>query len=119
MTYFRQISCQVLSALALLLGSSVIWAQEAATTLFAQGEVTTESAHLIHPAFTKAIPVFKSDRVTTQNVGRVQLRFSDAGLGSLLPATSFAFEEHFYGETLVGSLVFGLLKGGLRTLTGT
>ncbi|HLS17865.1 MAG TPA: FecR family protein [Paenalcaligenes sp.] len=119
MTYFRQISCQVLSALALLLGSSGIWAQEAATTIFAQGEVTAESTQHGQRALAKAEPVFNSDRVNTHNDGRVQLRFSDGGLVSLMPDTLFAVEEYFYEDTQEGSLVFGLLKGGLRTMTGT
>src|SRR5690625_4846736 len=119
MTYFRQISCQVLSALALLLGSSGIWAQEAATTIFAQGEVTAESTQHGQRALAKAEPVFNSDRVNTHDDGRVQLRFSDGGLVSLMPDTLFAVEEYFYEDTQEGSLVFGLLKGGLRTMTGT
>src|SRR5690625_300836 len=119
MTYFRLISAQALGAMALLLGSPQAWAQEAATTLFVQGRVTAESTQHGHRDLAKADPVFNSDRVNTHDDGRAQLRFSDGGLVSLMPDTLFAVEEYFYEDNEEGSLVFGLLKGGLRTMTGT
>src|SRR5690625_5389174 len=99
MTYFRQISCQVLSALALLLGSSGIWAQEAATTIFAQGEVTAESTQHGQRALAKAEPGFNSDRVITHNDGRVQIRFSNGGLVTLMPDTLIPVAQYYYEAT--------------------
>ncbi|HLR30487.1 MAG TPA: FecR family protein [Paenalcaligenes sp.] len=119
MTYFKLISAQALSAMALLVSSPLAWAQEAATTLFVQGQVTAESTQHGQRDLAKADPVFNSDRVNTHDDGRAQLRFSDGGLVSLMPDTLFTVEEYFYEDDEEGTLVFGLLKGGLRTMTGT
>lgn len=107
-------------SLGLLLVSSSALAEPtpAATTLFTQGTVTAQSTAMGERALQKSDPVYESDRINTHTDGRAQLRFSDGGLVSLMPDTLFTVEEYFYEGEDDGALVFGLLKGGLRTITG-
>src|SRR5690625_258165 len=90
----------------------------AATTLFAKGAVTAESPTHGHRQLEKSADIYEDDRINTHTDGRVQLRFTDGGLVSLMPDTLFTVEEYFYDSEDEGALVFGLLKGGLRTVTG-
>lgn len=120
MTYFKNSLPKQLCAAALCLFSTALWAdtQPAATTLFVDGTVTAESAaHGMRELEQKAA-VFERDQIDTHSDGRAQLRFTDGGLVSLMPDTLFAVEEYFYENEDEGALVFGLLKGGLRTMTG-
>src|SRR5690625_4245165 len=90
----------------------------AATTLFAKGAVTAESPTHGHRQLEKSAAIYEDERINTHTDGRVQLRFTDGGLVSLMPDTLFTVEEYFYDSEDEGALVFGLLKGGLRTVTG-
>src|SRR5690625_4813999 len=91
----------------------------AGTTVFVNGHVVATAPARRARELMKHDEVFNEDRIETADNGRAQLRFSDGGLVSLLPNTIFSVEEYFYeDDAYPDSAVFGLLKGGLRTVTG-
>jgi hypothetical protein len=53
--------------------------------------------------------------------GRAQIRFTDGGYTSLQPNTEFRIDDYHYDAVKTEESVgfFSLLKGGLRTITGT
>lgn len=59
----------------------------------------------------------EGDTVRTGPDGRLQIRFSDGGLVSLQPSTTFAIEEYRYGNGGQRSF-FSLLRGAVRSATG-
>jgi hypothetical protein len=65
-------------------------------------------------------PVDQGDVVVTSNNAYLQLKFTDGGEVTLRPNTQLRIERyHFEPEKpQEDSLIFGLLKGGLRTITG-
>ncbi len=65
-------------------------------------------------------PIFVGDTILVGKNGFVQLRFRDGTLVALRPDSEFLVEEYEYQETAEGNgkLVFNLLKGGLRTISG-
>ncbi len=66
-------------------------------------------------------PVYAGDTVVVGENGFVQIRFVDNTLIALQPNSEFVVEEYVYHgkEDGSGKLVFNLLKGGLRTISGT
>lgn len=91
----------------------------AAVVLFSHGKVTVVNAAGTH-ALEKGDNVIEGDMISTGTDGRVQMRFTDGGLVSLTPGSSFAVTQ--YNQPTAnsgGSLVFNLVKGGLRTISGT
>ncbi len=102
------------------LGTAVALAEVAARADFVHGLVTATEAGQAGRSLVKGGEIFDHDRVDTAQGARAQLRFSDGGLVSLLPETTFSVEEYRLGDAggEDGSLVFGLLRGGLRTVTG-
>src|SRR5699024_7525117 len=91
----------------------------AGTTVFVNGHVVAMAPATASRELVKGDEIFNQDRIETAANGRAQLRFSDGGLVSLLPNTMFSVEEYFYEDDAESdSAVFGLLKGGLRTVTG-
>ena len=107
--------------LGLCMSLGLVQAQDhaAGVTLFAEGQVTAQSRQQDPRNLSQSDPIYEHDQITTHNEARAQLRFTDGGLVSLMPDSRFVVEEYLYQETQEqGSLVFGLLKGGLRTVTG-
>jgi len=64
--------------------------------------------------------VVSGDTVNTQKDSYAQIKFSDGGLITLKPNTSVKIQDfHFkQEEPAKDSFVFGLVKGGLRAVTG-
>jgi hypothetical protein len=64
--------------------------------------------------------VEQGDVVVTSYNAYVRLKFTDGGEVTLRPNTQLRIERYHYEPTKPqeDSLVFGLLKGGLRTITG-
>ncbi|MFC4297623.1 FecR domain-containing protein [Castellaniella hirudinis] len=122
----RQVSdlaWRVLAAWVVLIagvGMGSVRAEVAARADFVHGLVTATESGQAGRALSKGAEVFDQDRIDTAQGARAQLRFSDGGLVSLLPETTFSVEEYRLGDAggEDGSLVFGLLRGGLRTVTG-
>ena len=93
----------------------------AANVHFAAGVVTAQSGDAPKRPLAKGSDVLSRDRVETGADGRVQMRFTDGSLVSLMPGTSFLVEEYRLGSGGAdeGSLVFNMVRGGLRTVTGS
>lgn len=102
-----------------LLSLHAFAATEAAVILFSNGTVTKVSAADKQP-LAKGDHLAAGDTVNTGHDGRVQMRFTDGGLVSLMPNSSFAIDRYNQPDNQDGgSLSFRLVKGGLRTLTGS
>lgn len=108
-------------ALLLLLISAPAHANLAANVHFASGYVAATAPGQDARQLAKGDDIFRTERVDTGDNGRVQMRFTDGGLVSLMPGSTFTIDEYFHegGADDDASLVFGLLRGGLRTVTGT
>src|SRR5690554_1242129 len=103
--------------LALVLPAQAV--TEAASVLFSHGNVVLTNDTGSYP-LEKGAAVSAGDTVITGEDGRIQMRFSDGGLVSLMPNSRFAVEE--YSQPTAnseGSVSVNLLKGGLRALSGS
>jgi hypothetical protein len=99
--------------------ASAAQASVVATVLFSQGIVTAVSQNSSR-ALHKGDSIAVGDTINTGVGGRIQMRFSDGGLVSLQPDSSFVVDKYNQPTTnSEGSLAFDLIKGGLRTLSGT
>jgi hypothetical protein len=87
---------------------------------FTIGQVTGIDAGGRARALRKGSVLAAGDTVRTGQ-GRAQIRFSDGGYTSLQPGTEFRIDDYHYDRKDVGKSrsFFSLLKGGLRTITGT
>lgn len=117
---FTQRSWQGFLALCLCLFTlQAFAATEAAVVLFSHGVVTKVNGSERLP-LAKGDQLAAGDTVNTGEDGRVQMRFTDGGLVSLMPSSSFAIDRYNQPDTQDGgSLSFRLMKGGLRTITGS
>src|SRR5690554_3898150 len=94
-------------------------ATDAALVLFSHGNVVLTNNSGSYP-LEKGASVASGDTVITGDDGRVQLRFTDGGLVSLMPNSRFAVEEYSQPtEDAEGSVSVNLIKGGLRALSGS
>src|SRR5690554_4688913 len=110
-------ACLVMGLLSLMLPAQA--ATEAALVLFSHGNVVLTNNSGSYP-LEKGASVASGDTVITGEDGRIQMRFSDGGLVSLMPNSRFAVEE--YSQPTAnseGSVSVNLLKGGLRALSGS
>src|SRR5690554_6138734 len=93
--------------------------EAAAQVLFSVGNVMLSNAASSY-SLEKGGFVSAGDTVITGDDGRVQLRFTDGGLVSLMPNSRFAVEEYSQPtEDAEGSVSVNLIKGGLRALSGS
>lgn len=117
---FTQRSWQGFLALCLCLFTlQAFAATDAAVVLFSHGVVTKVNGSERLP-LAKGDQLAAGDTVNTGEDGRVQMRFTDGGLVSLMPSSSFAIDRYNQPDTQDGgSLSFRLMKGGLRTITGS
>src|SRR5690554_2288194 len=110
-------ACLVMGLLSLMLPAQA--ATEAALVLFSHGNVVLTNNSGSYP-LEKGAAVSAGDTVITGDDGRVQLRFTDGGLVSLMPNSRFAVEEYSQPtEDAEGSVSVNLIKGGLRALSGS
>jgi hypothetical protein len=65
-------------------------------------------------------PIEQGDVVVTSHNAYVRLKFTDGGEVTLRPNTQLRIERYHFEQTKPDedSLIFALLKGGLRTITG-
>lgn len=91
----------------------------AAKVLFSSGGASKTSASLSQP-LNKGDELFAGDTVHTGQSGRVQMRFTDGGLVSLMPGSSFSIDQYSQPSNADGgSIKMNLVKGGLRSITGS
>ncbi|MDX1514265.1 MAG: FecR family protein [Gammaproteobacteria bacterium] len=91
----------------------------AGQVMFSFGSVTITGADGTTRGAKRGEPIFSGDTVTTV-AGRVQIKFTDGSLVSLVPNTVYGIDDYSYAGTVNGSErgFFRLVKGGLRTVTG-
>lgn len=109
----------LLTAVMAVSGIAVVHAADV-TALMASGDVRfVNAAGQSRPAV-RGGELAPGERVETGANGRVQLRFSDGGLVSVQPDTTFRVDEYRYNGREDGSekIALALLKGAFRTVTG-
>ncbi|MER1967417.1 FecR family protein [Castellaniella sp. GW247-6E4] len=96
-------------------------AEIAARVNFTSGVVTATASGSASRPLQKGADIFGGDTIDTAENGRAQMRFTDGGLVSLMPNTTFSVDEYQHQDQAQedGSLVFGMVRGGLRTITGS
>lgn len=109
-----------LVVLSLLLWQLPLLAEEAAgKTIMARGSVQA-SDELQSRALKRQSPVFGVDLVSTGPESSSQLRMKDGGLLSMHADTELAIRNYRSGQGgAQGAVSMDLLKGGLRTITGS
>ncbi|KAA0910713.1 FecR domain-containing protein [Pusillimonas sp. ANT_WB101] len=118
MNYFK-FGRGLLFAGLMVFGTNVSVAETVASVRFASGLVTATAVSQPARTLAKDDGIENGSRIETAANGRVQMRFTDGGLVSLMPDSTFSVDDYAYQEGADdGSLVFGLLRGGLRTMTG-
>ncbi len=118
---FRLAVAALLSIAGLLLCAQFAAATPVAAgkTVMARGIVEARAAAEIRP-LQRLAPVYSADLVTTGPVSASQLRMSDGGLLSLQAESALAIRQYQLDAATADSQIrLELLKGGLRTITGT
>ncbi|OBP13419.1 hypothetical protein A5320_19135 [Rheinheimera sp. SA_1] len=117
--YSRSSPCCII-ALSVLLWQLPLLAEEAAgKTIMARGSVQA-SAEQQSRALKRQSPVFGVDLVSTGPESSSQLRMKDGGLLSMHADSELAIRNYPSGQGgAADSVSMDLLKGGLRTITGT
>jgi hypothetical protein len=108
----------------LALFSQTLTAQDSANaglTLMARGNVVATATDTQQSrALNRKAPVFVIDQVSTGAQSQAQFRMSDGALLALQSETELLISEYRAGDTnQQGSVVMELVKGGLRTVTGS
>lgn len=94
-------------------------ASHAAKVLFSSGDAS-KSGVQGSSQLNKGDDIFAGETVNTGKDGRVQMRFTDGGLVSLMPGSSFAVAQYSQPDNADGgSISMNLVKGGLRSITGS
>lgn len=118
----RFLSLGALAALLVCMAAPGMAAAEIAAKVdFVSGLVTASASGRDTRDLAKDDDIDSGDQIDTAENGRIQMRFTDGGLVSLMPQSTFAVND-YQQEGLSpedGSLVFALVRGGMRTLTGT
>jgi hypothetical protein len=106
-------------AMTLLTAAPVLAAESAGRVLIAVGEVLAIRGGHSLPLVTGAM-IEAGDRISTGPQSAAQIRFTDASIISLQPQTEFLVNEYRFNGSEDGSekVLFSLLRGGLRTVTG-
>lgn len=118
---FRQALRQLLVALFFLL-PALVWAQVAATVVFATGSPTaTDAKGLVRP-LQRGAELTAGDAIHTAD-GKVQLRFADGASMALQPGThfridAFRFVDRGNRASPGDGVVMSLVKGAMRTISG-
>ncbi len=91
----------------------------AGKTIMARGEVAASAGQQSRP-LQRLSPVFPVDLITTGAASSSQLRMSDGGLLSMQAESALAISQ-YQADPATGhsNVSMELLKGGLRTITGT
>lgn len=118
MRYFKLMS--VLSASMLALLATNASAELAGRVVFAAGAVNVTSADGAARVLNRGDSINSGDRIST-GTGRVQIRFMDGGFIALQPNTEFGVDQYVFSnkKPTETSSVFNLIRGGMRTITGT
>lgn len=105
----------------LLLSQNVVQAEVVGRVGFVSGLVTASGSGKSAQELSKDHTIEKGQRIDTAIDGRIQMRFTDGGLVSLMPESTFSVDDYLYADKAQdkGTLVFSMLRGGLRTITGT
>jgi hypothetical protein len=119
-----QAATKFITALCLLLCASFAWAEPAsepaATVVSLVGTVAAQAPGGKVRILCQDATLAAQDTVTTQRGSYVRLRFSDGGQITLRPQTALRLDSYHYdtAKPAQDNLVFNLLKGGMRAVSG-
>ena len=104
----------------LLAGSSTAFAAAAGSVVYLSGTLSVKKPDGSVRILAQKSEIQNGDTLTTERESYAQLRFADGAQVTMKPNASIKIENVKYAEDQPqeDSFVFGLVKGGLRTLTG-
>ncbi len=110
----------VVTALLCLLSFASLAQTSAGTVMVVTGRVVAIDLQGRERELQKGGDVFPGDRVVTADAALAQIRMLDGGYLSILSSTEMAIEKFVHDEKNQSnsSIVLGLIKGGLRSITG-
>lgn len=92
---------------------------EAGKAIMAKGDVNAMT-NMLHRALARRSPIFARDVVTTGELSASQFRMIDGALLSMQAGSELTVSDYqFDPQTRQGSVNMSLLKGGLKTITGS
>lgn len=114
-------SLQALFLVLYCLSGAAAFAEDAGYVYFARGDVSARNEQGASRALHKGDVLTQGDAVITGKGALAQIKFTDGALVSLQPNSNFRIDSYRYQGQTDGSEKghFSLLKGGLRTITGT
>jgi hypothetical protein len=117
---FTKQTTRFIGTLLLLLCASLAWAEPAATVVSLVGTVAAQSPGGKVRILCQDATLSAQDTVTTQRDSYVRLLFSDGGQITLRPQTALRLDSYHYDtvKPAQDNLVFNLLKGGMRAVSG-
>ncbi len=94
---------------------------EAGHIVMGSGRLIARSADGAERRLRRRSRIYAGDTIIVGDNAFIQVRFTDGGLVSLRPGSEFRVSEYRFRqqEPEDGKLVFELVKGGLRTITGS
>lgn len=102
---------------------SLTFAQEKSAigdVIVAIGSVKAEKQNEPETTLKRGDSLYSLEKVVTDASSKAQLRFIDGGIINLIPQTVFAIDSYvFKNPNKKSELIGNLVKGGLRTISGT
>jgi hypothetical protein len=118
----KHLACAVGIALSFALTPAQAEISQVGRVLAVRGVVTAAGPGGNTRTLEQGGEIYTGDTIDTQGQGQIQIRFLDGGLVSLRPSTRFEVDEYKEDNPNAkggGSVVLKLIKGGLRTISGT
>lgn len=111
---------KLLTAGALLLAASLATAGPAGTVTHLSGTISAKRADGSSKLLSISSEIQEGDELTTQRDTYARIKFADGGEVVMRPETALKIASYAYDEQKPGgdSVVLGLLRGGLRAITG-
>ena len=115
--YRSSFTCLILAGLSLV--SAGVWANTGTVSQLS-GTLSVSKADGSVRILSQKSEVHSGDTINTQKDSYAQIKFSDGGTITLKPNTSVKIEQFRFKqeEPQQDSFIFGLLKGGLRAVSG-
>ncbi len=114
----KNINLSVISAVLLVVGSSVVQAEPVGRVLVAVGDTTAlRNGAVVKLA--RGAEVHSGDTLRVGDASNMQVRFTDEAITALRSNSVFRIDDYKFEEkTNLGKSFFSLVKGGMRTITG-
>jgi hypothetical protein len=110
----------IATAAALALGASAVFAASPGSVSHLSGTLSVKKADGSVRILSQKSEIQNGDTLSTERDSYAQLRFTDGGVVTMRPNTTVKIENVSFaeGKPKDDSFLYGLLKGGLRAVTG-